>query len=50
MTGIPLGCRVVKKDTKEHKGDFFTKALNAPSFREGKARISLGPRGGFRSA
>ena len=46
----PFGlCRVVKKDTKEHKGDFFTKALNAPSFREGKARIGLGPRVDTRS-
>ena len=42
--GNPFGvCRVVKADTKIHKGDFFTKALNAPSFREGKARIGLGP-------
>ena len=42
--GNPFGtCRVVKADTKVHKGDFFTKGLTAPGFRDGKSRIGLGP-------
>ena len=39
----PLGrIKVVKADTKIHKGDFFTKALSPNAFAEGKRRIGLG--------
>ena len=43
--GNPHGdIRVVKADTKVHKGDFFTKALNCPDFVAGKQRIGLLPK------
>ena len=41
-TGNPKGdCQVKKVDTKVHKGDFFTKALNVNDFLVGRERIGL---------